>query len=129
MVLGLTVDGADVLAQGQRSLASQTVASAGVGGSTPTYLVLGVPFRTGSLYPGNENDAQAYRDASLIGHLSAAGCKVTDGGDLAIPSYLPHHSVPPIRNWPGPQNRLGYRQRKGLGDAAAARANPSPDWM
>ena len=101
MVLGLTVDGADLLAQGQPSLAPKT--SAGVGGSAPTYQVLGVPLRTGSLYPGNENDAQAYRDASLIGHLSAAGCKVTDGGDLAIPSYLPHHSVPPIRNWPGPR--------------------------
>jgi arginase len=95
MVLGLTVDGADLLAQGQPNLAA--------GQSTPTYLVLGVPFRTGSLYPGNENDARAYRDASLIGHLSAAGCKVMDGGDVAIPSYLPHHSVPPIRNWPGPR--------------------------
>jgi hypothetical protein len=27
----------------------------------PTYHVVGVPFRTGSLYPGSENDAQAYR--------------------------------------------------------------------
>jgi hypothetical protein len=26
-----------------------------------TYHVLGVPLRTGSLYPGSENDAQAYR--------------------------------------------------------------------
>jgi arginase len=103
MVLGLTVDGADLFAHGQPSLASETVTSAGVGGSTAAYLVLGVPFRTGSLYPGNENDAQAYRDASLVGHLSAAGCKVMDGGDLAIPSYLPHHSIPPIRSWPGPR--------------------------
>jgi arginase len=103
MVLGLTVDGADLLAQGQPSIAAETVTSASMGGSTPIYLVLGVPFRTGSLYPGNENDAQAYREASLVGHLSAAGCKVMDGGDVAIPSYLPHHSVPPIRSWPGPR--------------------------
>jgi len=26
-----------------------------------------------------------------------------DDGNLAIPSYLPHHSIPPIRNWPGPR--------------------------
>src|ERR1700722_18086947 len=57
----------------------------------------------GSLYPGNENDAQAYRDAKLTARLQAAGCKVSDDGDVAIPSYLPHHSVPPIRSWPGPR--------------------------
>jgi len=31
------------------------------------YHLLGVPLRTGSLYPGNENDSQAYRDAQLLG--------------------------------------------------------------
>jgi len=103
MVLGLTVDVADLLAQGQPSLASETATSASVGESRPSYLVLGVPFRTGSLYPGNENDAQAYREASLIERLGAAGRKVMDGGDVAIPSYLPHHSIPPIRSWPGPR--------------------------
>jgi hypothetical protein len=35
MVLGLTVDGADVLAQGQPSLASETVTVASMGESTP----------------------------------------------------------------------------------------------
>jgi hypothetical protein len=34
-----------------------------------TYHVLGVPLRTGSLYPGNENDAQAYREVQLLGAL------------------------------------------------------------
>jgi arginase family enzyme len=68
-----------------------------------TYHVLGVPLRTGSLYPGNENDAQAYRDAQLVPRLRAAGCEVIDEGDVAIPSYLPHHAVPPIRSWPGPR--------------------------
>jgi arginase len=28
---------------------------------------------------------------------------VFDEGDVAIPSYLPHHTIPPIRNWPGPR--------------------------
>jgi arginase len=68
-----------------------------------TYHVLGVPLRTGSLYPGNENDAQAYRDVQLVARLQAAGCQALDDGDVAIPSYVPHHQVPPIRNWPGPR--------------------------
>jgi arginase len=68
-----------------------------------TYHVLGVPLRTGSLYPGNENDAQAYRDAELLARLRAVGCNALDEGDVAIPSYLPHHAIPPIRSWPGPR--------------------------
>ncbi len=68
-----------------------------------TYHVLGVPLRTGSLFPGNENDAQAYRDAQLLQRLQAAGCAARDDGDVAIPSYLPHHTIPPIRSWPGPR--------------------------
>jgi arginase len=68
-----------------------------------TYHLLGVPLRTGSLYPGSENDAQAYRDARIVPRLQAAGCRVVDEGDVAIPSYLPHHNVPPIKNWPGPR--------------------------
>ena len=71
--------------------------------TTRTYRVLGVPFRTGSLYPGSENDAQPYRDAGLIARLQAAGCQAVDDGDVAIPSYLPHHTIPPIRSWPGPR--------------------------
>ncbi len=67
------------------------------------YHVLGVPLRTGSLYPGNENDAQAYREVQLLARLQAAGCRAVDEGDVAIPSYLPHHTIPPIRNWPGPR--------------------------
>jgi arginase len=67
------------------------------------YRVLGVPLRSGSLYPGSENDAQVYRDAHLIDRLRSAGLEVIDEGDVAIPNYLPHHSVPPIRSWPGPR--------------------------
>jgi len=68
-----------------------------------TFHVFGVPLRSGSLLPGNENDAQAYRDVHLLARLQASGCKAVDDGDVAIPSYLPHHSIPPIRSWPGPR--------------------------
>jgi arginase len=68
-----------------------------------TYHMLGVPLRSGSHYPGNENDAQAFRDAQLLPRLRAAGCNALDDGDVAIPSYLPHHTIPPIRSWPGPR--------------------------
>ena len=68
-----------------------------------TYHILGVPLRTGSLYPGTENDAQAFRDGQLLARLHAVGCNAHDDGDVAIPSYLPHHTIPPIRNWPGPR--------------------------
>jgi arginase len=68
-----------------------------------TYRVLGVPLRSGSLYPGNENDAQAYRDVHFVERLQRAGVRASDEGDVAIPSYLPHHSMPPIRSWPGPR--------------------------
>ncbi len=60
------------------------------GMSDLTYHILGVPLRAGSLLPGNENDAQAYRDVQLLARLKAAGCKAVDDGDVAIPSYLPH---------------------------------------
>jgi arginase len=69
----------------------------------PTYHLLGVPLRAGSLVPGNENDAQAYRDAELLARLEAAGCKAVDDGDVAIPNFLPHHTIPPIRSWPAPR--------------------------
>ena len=55
-----------------------------------TYHILGVPLRTGSLYPGNENDAQAYREVQLLARLQAVGCHALDEGDVAIPSYLPY---------------------------------------
>ncbi|MBO0726622.1 MAG: hypothetical protein J2P52_13550, partial [Blastocatellia bacterium] len=44
----------------------------------PTYHVLGVPLRAGSLYPGSENDAQAFRDARLLQRLKASGLRVFD---------------------------------------------------
>ncbi len=70
---------------------------------TTTYHVLGVPLRTGSLYPGSEDDARAYREARVLERLQAVGCHAVDEGDVAIPSYLPHHAIPPVRSWPGPR--------------------------
>lgn len=67
------------------------------------YHLFGVPLRSGSHYPGSENDAQAYRDAGIIQQLATNGCQVLDEGNIAIPSYLPHHHIPPIKNWPGPR--------------------------
>ena len=69
----------------------------------PTYHVLGVPLRAGSLLPGNEDDAHAYREAQLLVRLHSVGCNAVDDGDVTIPSYLPHHSIPPIRSWPAPR--------------------------
>jgi arginase len=71
--------------------------------SVRTYHILGVPLRSGSWTPGNEQDPQAYRDVHLLEALKAANVRASDEGDLAVPSYLPHHTVPPIRNWPGPR--------------------------
>jgi arginase len=68
-----------------------------------TYHLLGVPLRSGSQYPGSENDAQAYRDAHIQQRLEAVGCRVVDEGDVPVPSYLPHHNIAPIKNWPGPR--------------------------
>jgi arginase family enzyme len=67
------------------------------------YHVFGVPYRTGSLTPGSEHDAQPYRDTGFVAHLQTAGCDAIDDGDFPLPSYLPHHEIPPIRNWPGPR--------------------------
>jgi arginase family enzyme len=98
--LGLSLDG---ITLDRTPAVAQSVPPATFDHTPPAYVVLGVPLRAGSLYPGTENDAQAYRDADLIRHLNNAGCRAVDAGDLAIPSFLPHHSVPPIRNWPSPR--------------------------
>jgi|SRR5579863_2390642 len=94
-----------VAAFGTGLLAGKAAARESSLSGTPdrSYHIFGVPLRTGSLVPGNENDAQAYRDVQIVSRLQAVGCNVVDEGDVAIPSYLPHHSVPPIRNWPGPR--------------------------
>jgi arginase len=90
---------------GTRLLLPQTrgFGETAVDSNASTYHILGVPLRAGSLLPGNEDDAQAYREAQLIARLQAVGCKAVDDGDVAIPSYLPHHSIPPIRSWPAPR--------------------------
>src|SRR4051812_36551098 len=71
--------------------------------SERTFHLLGVPLRSGSFMPGTESDAPAYREAGLLERLRDTSNRVVDDGDLAIPSYLPHHTIPPVRNWPGPR--------------------------
>jgi len=71
--------------------------------SARTYRILGVPLRAGSLLPGSEDDAQAYREVQLLERLHSAGCNAIDDGNVPIPNYLPHHSIPPIRSWPAPR--------------------------
>lgn len=92
-------------ALGTKLLAPQTrcYGETAVDTSAATYRILGVPLRAGSLLPGNEDDAQAYREVQLLKRLQAVGCKAVDDGDVTIPSYLPHHSIPPIRSWPAPR--------------------------
>jgi arginase len=68
-----------------------------------TIYMLGVPLRAGSLYPGSEDDARAFRDVHLVEQLRDAGVEAVDAGNVAIPSFLPHHAIPPIRNWPAPR--------------------------
>jgi len=78
--------------------------------------------------PGTENDAAAYRDAGLSERLGAAGWNAIDEGDLEVPSYLPHHTVPPVRNWLGPRvvwDLLVDRMQGWLN----TRDHPAPDRM
>jgi arginase family enzyme len=101
--LGLTLDSMDAAAQPVSIAASPVQPPPNAEGASPAYVILGVPLRAGSLYPGNENDAQAYRDADLVKRLNDAGRNAVDVGNLPVPSYLPHHSVPPIRSWRSPR--------------------------
>ena len=45
----------------------------------PIYYLLGVPLRSGSLYPGSENDAQAYRDTRLVKKKQRGQVSILDG--------------------------------------------------
>jgi arginase len=65
--------------------------------------VVGVPSSAGGLFNGTEDAPRAYRSAGLVPLLASRGVDVTDGGDVPIPSFLPRHNVPPVRNWPAPR--------------------------
>ena len=56
------------------------------------YHVLGVPYRTGSLTPGSEHDAQPYRDIGFVAQLQVAGCEAIVGGDIPLPSGISSRS-------------------------------------
>lgn len=70
---------------------------------TRRYRLIGVPSAAGSLFTGPERAAAAFRESPLHARLDQAGVPWADGGDLLIPSYLPRHDVPPVRNWPSPR--------------------------
>lgn len=56
--------------------------------------LLGVQSSAGAHTPGQEKAARALRDAGLLAGLEAAGCVVSDHGDL-----------PPVRSRPDPEHR------------------------
>lgn len=70
---------------------------------TSRFRLIGVPSAAGSLFTGIERAASHYREADLSARLREAGIDCVDGGNLDIPSFLPRHDVPPVRNWPAPR--------------------------
>jgi hypothetical protein len=114
MVLGLTAECADVLADGQPRLATGTVTNASVGGPAPVYVILGVPFRTGG---------QPRRTTQCCG-LQGDRCGRPRNTELSSTSLRSSH-----QELARSADRLGYRQRKDHGNATAARTDSSPDWM
>jgi arginase len=65
--------------------------------------LIGVPSSAGSLYNGTEGAPAAYRAAGLLELLREQGVDIEDGRDVPVPSFLPRHDIPPIRNWPAPR--------------------------
>ena len=65
--------------------------------------VAGIPMNSGGFYTGAETTPKILREAGLMEALEKTGVNVLDMGDVMIPSYIPRHNVPPIRNWPGPR--------------------------
>lgn len=65
--------------------------------------LIGVPTFSGSLYSGTETAPTALRQAGLKDLLQISNVEINDLGDISLPSYLPRHNIPPIRNWPSPR--------------------------
>ncbi len=65
--------------------------------------VAGIPMNSGGFYTGAEMTPKTLREAGLIEAFEKRGINALDTGDVTIPSYIPRHNVPPIRNWPGPR--------------------------
>jgi len=64
--------------------------------------IKGVPSNIGALNTGTELAPAYLRQAGLIEKLSL-NHKVTDLGDVELPSDLIRHNVAPVRNWPSPK--------------------------
>ncbi|NDK56497.1 arginase family protein [Pontibacter fetidus] len=65
--------------------------------------LVGIPTFAGALYPGTEATPVALRSHGLLQTIADAGITVSDFGDIALPTDLPRHNVPPVRNWPAPR--------------------------
>ena len=76
-----------------------------------TYHILGVPLRAGSLLPGNENDAQAYRDVQLLARLQAHGTGLASGRGLSPRRHGSPGGSLPRR----PASPCGWRHRGSSG--------------
>ena len=68
-----------------------------------TVKLAGIPMNSGGFYTGTEMTPKTIREAGLMEALKERGVNAVDLGDVSIPSYVPRHNVPPIRNWPGPR--------------------------
>ena len=56
---------------------------------TRTFGLIGVPSSAGAHWPGQEQAPQAFRAAGIVEHLTAAGCRVVDYGDLPRTRWQP----------------------------------------
>jgi arginase len=57
-----------------------------------TYRILGVPLRSGSLYPGMKTMGRPIATFTYWSGCGRQAPRLVDDGNVAIPSYLPHHS-------------------------------------
>ena len=78
---------------------------------TSIYDIFGVPLRTGSLYPGTENDAIAYREAGIIDQFRSAGMHAADRGDIRHSQLSPAPLHSSSKKLARPAHRLGLCQR------------------
>lgn len=65
--------------------------------------LVGVPSFAGALYPGTDETPGVLRKYGIKEALEQVDLQVSDWGDIALPSCLPRHDVPPVRNWPAPR--------------------------
>jgi arginase len=65
--------------------------------------LIGIPCNSGGLYSGTESTPSHLRQLGLKELLEKNNITVEDCGDISLPSFIPSHSIAPIRNWPSPR--------------------------